>query len=73
MYFNIILNSLSNLGKWNLNFGIYNRLLTYSQEEVEDEFVEAGKELDKYPTPLEFLFNNAYHYKDYEAHAKAAF
>ena len=57
----------------NENFGVYNRLLTYSQEEVEDEFVEAGKELDKYPTPLEFLFNNAYHYKDYESHAKNAF
>ena len=55
------------------DYGIYSRLLTYSQEEVEDEFVEAGQELDVYPTPIEFLLNNSYHHKEYEKKAKAAF
>lgn len=54
-------------------FGHYNRLLTYSQEEVEDEFLEAKKTLDKYPTPLEFMLNNSYHNKQYETLCKEAF
>ena len=57
----------------NENFGIYSRLLTYSQEEIEDEYIEAQKELDEYPTPLEFLLNNSYHNSDYEAKCKEAF
>ena len=54
-------------------YPIYVRLLTYSQEEVEDEFIEAKKTLDIYPTPFEFLLNNSYHYKDYEKKVKDAF
>ena len=50
----------------NENYGIYSRLLTYSQEEIEDEFIEANKSLDSYPTPFEFMLNNSYHNKDYE-------
>ena len=57
----------------NENFNIYNRLLTYSQEEVEDEFIEAQKTLETYPTPMEFMLNNSYHNKEYEKHCKAAF
>lgn len=57
----------------NDNYSIYVRLLTYSQEEVEDDFVEAKKTLDKYPTPLEYLLNNSYHNKQYEALCKEAF
>ena len=34
--------------------------LSYSQEEIEDEFLEAKKKLDVYPTPIEFLLNNSY-------------
>lgn len=49
------------------------RLLTYSQEEVEDEFLEVKKTLDKYPTPFEFMLNNSYHNKQYEALCKEAF
>lgn len=49
----------------NERYGHYGRLLTYSQEEVEDEFVEAKKVLDKYPTPFEFLLNNSYHNEQY--------
>jgi hypothetical protein len=47
----------------NPQYGTYGRLLTYSQEEVEDEFVEAKKKLEVYPTPLEFMLNNSYHNK----------
>ena len=57
----------------NQYYGHYGRLLTYSQEEVEDEFLEAGKELEKYPTPIEFLLNNSYHNKQYEQLCKDAF
>ena len=57
----------------NESFSIYNRLLTYSQEEIEDEFVEAQKTLETYPTPIEFMLNNSYHNKEYEKQCKAAF
>ena len=54
-------------------YGVFGKLLTYSQEDIEDEFLEAKKTLDKYPTPIEFLLNNSYHYKEYEKQAKKAF
>lgn len=57
----------------NQYYGHYSRLLTYSQEEVEDEFIEAKKKLDKYPTPIEFMLNNSYHNKQYEQLCKDAF
>lgn len=57
----------------NEKFGIYGRLLTYSQEDIEDEFLSAGKKLDKYPNPFEFMLNNAYHNKNYESLCREAF
>ena len=54
-------------------FGHYVQVLTYSQEEVEDEFLAAKKPLEKYPTPLEFMLNNSYHNEQYEAICKKAF
>jgi hypothetical protein len=54
-------------------YSIYSRLLTYSQEEIEDEFVEAQKELEEYPTPIEFMLNNAYHSPEYAERCKEAF
>lgn len=57
----------------NEKFGHYGRLLTYSQEEVEDEFLEAKKNLDKYPTPFEFMLSNSYYNKQYCSMCKAAF
>lgn len=57
----------------NERFGIYGKLLTYSQEDIEDEFLEAKKTLEKYPTPIEFMLNNSYHNKDYEKLCKEAF
>ena len=55
------------------NFEKYGRLLTYSQEEVEDEFIEAKKKLEVYPTPMEFLLNNSYHNQQYDKLCKEAF
>ena len=57
----------------NDHFGQYSTLLTYSQEEVEDEFLNAKKKLEKYPTPMEFMLNNSYHNKQYEILCKEAF
>ena len=57
----------------NQSYSIYCQVLTYSQEEIEDEFVEAHRELDLYPTPIEFLLSNSYHNKNYEKVAKEAF
>ena len=57
----------------NSHFGIYSRLLTYSQEEIEDEFLEDKKPQKVYPTPLEFLLNNSYHDKKYEKLSLEAF
>lgn len=51
----------------------YCRLLTYSQEEVEDEYIESKKNLEVYPTPLEFMLNNSYHNKQYDMLCKQAF
>ena len=57
----------------NEHYGIFGKLLTYSQEDIEDEFLEAKKHLETYPTPIEFLLNNSYHNKDYEKMCKLAF
>ncbi len=57
----------------NERYSQYGRLLTYSQEEVEDEFMEAKKKLDRYPTPFEFILNNSYHKEEYEKLCKESF
>lgn len=54
-------------------FGHYEKILTYSQEQIEDEFLEANQPLDVYPTPFEFMLNNCYHNKQYETLCKKAF
>ena len=57
----------------NQYFGQYMTLLTYSQEDVEDEFLNAKKKLEIYPTPMEFMLNNSYHNKQYDELCKSAF
>ena len=42
----------------NQGYGNYLRVLTYSQEEIEDIFVKEKKDLSSFPTPIEFLLNN---------------
>ena len=44
----------------NDKFPLYKKILTLSQEELEDEFTEKGLDLKEILSPLEYLFNNAY-------------
>ena len=54
----------------NKHFNQYRQLLTFSQEELDDEFL---KKKEYSPTPLEFLLSNSYHNKEFEQIAKEAF
>lgn len=54
-------------------YSYFIKVLTYSQEEIEDEFVAQKKELDNFPTPLEHMLNNCYHNKQYERLCRNAF
>lgn len=55
------------------NYGIYVKMLTYSQEEIEDLFVEENSDVTDFPSPFEFLLNNCYHSKEYREVCKKAF
>ena len=57
----------------NKAYGIYSRILTFSQEEIEDEFVAHGKDLSELLNPFEFLLNNAFHDKEVEKLTKNSF
>ena len=57
----------------NENYSTYARILTYSQEEIEDIYVKEEKDLTKFPTPIEFMLNNCYHNSKYDAMCKKAF
>jgi hypothetical protein len=48
-------------------------LLTQSQEDIEDRFIEEKNPQKVYPTPFEALLNNCYHHKEFEKLAIAAF
>lgn len=55
------------------NFNLYVQVLTYSQEDVEDDFLEEKQKMDIYPTPFEYLLNNSYHNKTYQQIVEEAF
>lgn len=55
------------------NFNLYVQVLTYSQEDVEDDFIEEKYKMDKYPTPFEYLLNNSYHSEQYQHIVEDAF
>ena len=57
----------------NIKYGIYAKLLTLSQEEIEDQFVEKGWDLKELLTPFEFMLNNAFHDKAMEQITKESF
>ena len=57
----------------NKNYSTFLRILTYSQEEIEDIFVKEKKDLSSFPTPIEFMLNNCYHNRQYEIVCKQAF
>lgn len=49
------------------------KILTISQEEIEDELVNRNEDAEKLPTPFEFLLINAYHSEEYQNLTKKAF
>lgn len=54
-------------------FSTYKKILTISQEEIEDEFLKNDAKDIKVPTPIEFLLANSYNDKNFEQVAKKAF
>lgn len=57
----------------NDDFYFYKKILTFSQEELEDEFLENEQDIKQIPTPIEFLLANSYNDKNFEKKAKEAF
>ena len=57
----------------NDSFFLFYKLLTLSQEELEDELVKKSGDSKDLLTPLEFLLNNCFHNKDFELNTKMAF
>lgn len=57
----------------NEDFLFYRKILTITQEEIEDEFIENKKEIDKFPTPLEYLLNIAFNIPELNEKIKGAF
>ena len=55
------------------NFLVYRKLLTLSQEEIEDEYMEKEMELSNVLTPLEYLLNSSFNNKQVEALSIKAF
>lgn len=45
----------------NPKFAIYQQLFLITQEDIQDSLKKEGKEIEKYPTPFEFLLANCYH------------
>ena len=57
----------------NSNFGLYYKLLTMSQDDVKDELKEKINQLERIPTPFEYLLGNAQYIKGYDVLVKRAF
>lgn len=57
----------------NEEFGMYQKIFTISQEELEDEFVKKKQDFSNIPTPFEYLVANCYHSKEFLEICKKAF
>ena len=57
----------------NEDFGIFQKIFTLSQEELEDDFIEKKQELEKVPTPYEFLVASCYNSKEFLTFTQKAF
>ena len=55
------------------DFTAYRKILTYSQEELEDDLINKIDSNDSIPTPIEYLLASSYFNKDFEKIAKNAF
>ena len=49
----------------NHKFAMYQKVLTITAEDIQDELKKAGKEMKVYPTPFEFLLGNCYNSKEF--------
>ena len=54
-------------------YGAYSSILTTTAEDIQDMLKKEGRELDNYPTPLEFLLANCYQDKNFEKLSLEAF
>ena len=57
----------------NKRYGAFLQILTYSQEEIEDIYVQEKADLSTFPTPMEFMLSNCYNNKTYENICKEGF
>ena len=57
----------------NDEFGMYQKIFTLSQEEIEDDFIEKGVDMEKIPTPYEYIFASCYNDKEFLRVFKEAF
>jgi len=55
------------------NFQIYIKVLTYSQEEIEDEYIKNGYDLKNVLTPFEYVLNSAYNSLEFRGFLTKAF
>lgn len=57
----------------NDEFGMYQKIFTISQEELEDDFVKQGVSISDVPTPYEYLFSSCFNNKEFLSIFKKAF
>ena len=57
----------------NKKYNFYSRILTYSQEEIEDMYIEEKKQVEVFPTPMEFMMIQCQQDKRYENICKESF
>ena len=50
----------------NHKLAMYQKILMITAEDIQDELKKAGKELEVYPTPFEFLLGNCYNNKEFK-------
>ena len=57
----------------NNKYDSFTKMLTFSQEEIEDFYVEDGRDLKELLTPFEYILNNAYNNEAFKIMLKQAF
>lgn len=57
----------------NPKYGVFTKILTFSQEEIEDEYVAEGKDITYILTPFEYILNSAYNNAQFKILLEQAF
>lgn len=57
----------------NKYYATFQKMLTFSQEEIEDEYMKNGTDVKDVLTPFEYILNSAFHNKQFELLMKKAF